>query len=170
MKALAARTAMALLLTATNATAVEVTLCAVDTQVSGNPNDRNLRTALQLGGRITFRCPVPGIIRMTMTHAITRDTEIDGGGTVTLDGLGNRLGMFVSADDADRVLAEQHSRASRRRSAAPRNSGVRRRRRPSLGWIHRGPLSFRRVARGGGGRERSWFPVTLRTGSLRVLT
>jgi len=45
--------------------------------------------AVSIGGRITFDCS--GVILLTRTHGLTKDTEIDGGGGVTLDGQNQRM-------------------------------------------------------------------------------
>ena len=66
---------------------VTVTVCGKDVW-PGDPRV-DLSEALQTGGRITFACS--GIIEFTKTHGFTRDTQIDGGGQITLDGKGHRM-------------------------------------------------------------------------------
>src|SRR5882724_3435702 len=83
-----------------SARAVEVTLCATDAQAPSGGKFMNLRTALQTGGFISFNCGGPATIRLTTTYIIDRDTSIDGGGTVTLDGGHNWFGMFIGASSA----------------------------------------------------------------------
>jgi predicted outer membrane repeat protein len=59
-----------------------VTACQRDDQQNAG---MNLATAIAAGGRITFQCGSATIL-ITHRHGITRDTEIDGGNVVTLDG------------------------------------------------------------------------------------
>jgi predicted outer membrane repeat protein len=66
-----------------------VTACQRDDQQNAG---MNLATAIAAGGRITFQCGRATIL-ITHRHAITRDTEIDGGNLVTLDAQ-DAAGMF----------------------------------------------------------------------------
>src|SRR5262245_33751373 len=75
----------------------EVDRCGSDVE----PGGTNLATALEAGGRITFRCGGPATIRITRLHSISRAVEIDGGGQVTLDG-DNQTAFLAS--DADLVV------------------------------------------------------------------
>ncbi|MEO5818825.1 MAG: hypothetical protein ABIT20_26385 [Gemmatimonadaceae bacterium] len=76
-----------------------VTLCHTDTQIAPIGVSRNLAWAIAQGGTIRFNCPGGATIRITRTHRILRDTRIEGGGVITLDGGGvNRVGMFWSTD------------------------------------------------------------------------
>jgi predicted outer membrane repeat protein len=63
-------------------------------------NEANLQQALSIGGRITFACGGPATIHLTKLHIIDRDIEIDGGGTITLDGGRRNGGMFDSETDS----------------------------------------------------------------------
>jgi predicted outer membrane repeat protein len=60
--------------------------CTTDVESGGT----NLAQALGRGGRITFNCPGPATIRITRPHRISRSFDLDGGGTVTLDGGGEQ--------------------------------------------------------------------------------
>ena len=64
-----------------------VTVCGKDV-VPGDPR-MDLSEALRVGGRITFTCS--GIIEFTRQHGFVGDTQIDGGGGITLDGKGHRM-------------------------------------------------------------------------------
>lgn len=60
--------------------------CATDV----DPGGTNLAQALERGGKITFNCPAPSTIRITRQHRVSRSFDLDGGGTVTLDGGGQQ--------------------------------------------------------------------------------
>ena len=60
--------------------------CTTDVE----PGGTNLAQALGRGGRITFNCRAPATIRITRPHQISRSFDLDGGGTVTLDGGGEQ--------------------------------------------------------------------------------
>jgi predicted outer membrane repeat protein len=79
---------------------MEVTLCKDDVQAPSGGNVVNLQTALQAGGSITFKCGGPATIHLKNTYTIQRDTSIDGGGTITLDGGHNWFGMFLGGGNA----------------------------------------------------------------------
>jgi predicted outer membrane repeat protein len=64
-----------------------VTVCGKDVW-PGDPRT-DLSEALQVGGRITFACS--GIIEFTRTHGLTKDMQIDGAGSITLDGKSHRM-------------------------------------------------------------------------------
>ena len=64
-----------------------VTACGKDVW-PGDPRV-DFAEALAAGGRITFACS--GIVEFTKTHGFTGDTQIDGGGKITLDGKGRRM-------------------------------------------------------------------------------
>lgn len=65
--------------------AVQVTACGQDTA----PGGTNLKEALAAGGVVTFGCRSGGTtIRITEPHGISRDTQLDGGGRIVLDGAG----------------------------------------------------------------------------------
>ena len=72
--------ALAFPTTAAHADAV-VTLCNSGNQTGAGTN---LVSALATGGRITFACGSSATILMSCQHQIVANTEIDGGGTVTL--------------------------------------------------------------------------------------
>ncbi|MBV8033652.1 hypothetical protein [Roseateles sp.] len=60
-----------------------VTLCGSDIQSGAGVN---LASALASGGRITFSCGAPATININCSHALTANTEIDGGDKVALRG------------------------------------------------------------------------------------
>jgi predicted outer membrane repeat protein len=73
----------------------------------------NLATALAAGGRITFSCGGGATINVNCSHALSADTEIDGGSTVTLrgnpgtpgcGGLASAYSMFANASPTRRAL------------------------------------------------------------------
>ena len=64
-----------------------VTVCGKDAW-PGDPRT-DFKEALTAGGRISFDCT--GTITFTQSHALLRDVEIDGGGSITLDGAGHRM-------------------------------------------------------------------------------
>lgn len=65
-----------------------------------------LNTALMGGGLVTFDCgPAPHVIILTIMKQITADTEIDGGGLVTLSG-GNSVPHFQVFTDTTLTLRD----------------------------------------------------------------
>lgn len=69
--------------------------------------------AVAQGGIITFDCgPVPVVIEMTQTAKVFNDTGpaivIDGGGTVTLSGGGERRILYMNTCDPDQVWTTSH--------------------------------------------------------------
>jgi predicted outer membrane repeat protein len=64
--------------------AAVVSQCASDTQ--GGAGAANFETAMAAGGTITFQCPAGAVIVLNRTYVVTRDTAIDGGNRMTLDG------------------------------------------------------------------------------------
>ena len=75
--------AAGLLLSAVPANAAgKVSLCATDVDVG--PSGLNLRDALIGGGLVTFACKPGTTITVTMTHKVTGEAAVDGGGTVAL--------------------------------------------------------------------------------------
>src|SRR6185503_5067938 len=97
---------VAILLLATHSAFAQpaiVTLCSDAEQLGGGVN---LRTALSQGTKITFRCPGRVTIAVLRTLQVTRSTEIDGGGTITLDALqGARMFRVVSPNSVLRIVA-----------------------------------------------------------------
>lgn len=80
---------LAFLLTAGVARAdATVTACSSDIRSGVGTN---LATAMSIGGRITFACGGAATIRFTRPHQVVRDTSIEGGGLITLDGDGHRM-------------------------------------------------------------------------------
>lgn len=80
---------LAFLLTAGVAGAdATVTACSSDIRSGVGTN---LATAMSIGGRITFACGGAATIRFTRPHQVVRDTSIEGGGLITLDGDGHRM-------------------------------------------------------------------------------
>jgi predicted outer membrane repeat protein len=68
-----------------------VKACATDdTHVKGAID---LKTAIGLGGRISFSCPAGSVITITAIRDIVTSTTIDGGGLITLDA-GGTVPMF----------------------------------------------------------------------------
>ncbi len=62
-----------------------INLCTADNEpVAGV----DLSRAIAAGGRVTFSCPAGSVIIITAPHAISRNTQIDGSGSVTLDARG----------------------------------------------------------------------------------
>ena len=79
-----------------------VNRCTADTEpIAGTAID--LQTAIHRGGHITFNCPAATTITMTMPHSITQNTQIDGGGSITLDARGT-VSMF-NMSNAQTVLS-----------------------------------------------------------------
>jgi len=64
-----------------------VTVCGKDVW-PGDPRT-DFSEALEAAGRITFSCS--GRIKFTKSHGFSGDTDIDGGGRITLDGEGHRM-------------------------------------------------------------------------------
>lgn len=60
-----------------------VTLCGSDDQGGAGTN---LTSALAVGGRVTFSCGGLVTIMVNCTHSLSANTDIDGGGSVTLQG------------------------------------------------------------------------------------
>ena len=79
-RAIALGFALVVLTTAAQADAT-VTLCNSDDQTGAGTN---LSSAISVGGRIVFACGSGATILMNCHHEIIANTEIDGGGTVTL--------------------------------------------------------------------------------------
>jgi hypothetical protein len=73
---------------------------------------RKVVAAVARGGTITFDCgPKPVTIRMTATARVFNDQPdvvIDGGGKVTLDGLGERRILYLDTCDPDLVWTTPH--------------------------------------------------------------
>lgn len=78
---------------ATNASAqTSVTVCGTDNAAGG----MNLRNAVALGARITFKCgAAPAVIKVTAPLPLKTPTQIDGEGRITLQGPGAGS-MFVA--------------------------------------------------------------------------
>ncbi len=96
---IAALLAATLLLSGTASADAVVTLCSADNEpVAG----MDFRRAMAAGGHITFSCPAGTTIPITMTYAVSVNTQIDGGGTITLDARGT-MSMFMMSN-ADTVL------------------------------------------------------------------
>src|SRR5678809_1193485 len=91
---------LAALLSSSGAHAMEVTLCANDTQAPSGGKFVNLQTALQAGGFITFNCGGPATIHLKNTYFIDRDTDISGDASVTLDGEHHWFGMFLGRSNS----------------------------------------------------------------------
>jgi hypothetical protein len=60
-----------------------ITLCGSDNQSGAGTN---LDKALAIGGHITFSCGGPVIITVNCAHSLRANTDIDGGGSITLRG------------------------------------------------------------------------------------
>ena len=73
--------------------------CATDV----DPGGTNLTQALASGRRVAFSCGGPAKIKITRSHSVDRGVEIDGGGTVTLDGGGTSSFLAVSTPAGSRV-------------------------------------------------------------------
>jgi hypothetical protein len=70
-----------------------VVRCSADDEPTAQ---MDLGKAVAIGGRITFACPAGTVIKMTRRHIVSRNTRIDGGGTITLDGQGKTALFDVS--------------------------------------------------------------------------
>jgi predicted outer membrane repeat protein len=121
----------------------------------------NLQRALQLGGSITFACGGPATIRLKRTYTIQRNTSIDGGGTVTLDGGHNIFGMFLGSSDAISFTLSRLSVVNAGRFVRPGETAGR-----AHGEFIGG--RFRLVELLTVSVERSVWPVWLDSGSLHV--
>ena len=152
----------------TTAHAVKVTLCSTDTQAPAGGKSVNLAQALQAGGSVTFDCGGPATIRFTRTHVIRVDTQVDGGGTVTLDGNGNALGRFDGENDAATLRLTSLSILRGGRASPPPSPGgaigsIGRR----MGGVVRG--HWRSVELNAVTIRESWFAVWLTSGRIRAL-
>lgn len=87
-----------------------VTLCGSDIQSGAGTN---LTSALAIGGHITFSCGGPVTMMVNCSHSLSGNTDIDGGGTVTLQGNPGVPGcggsasaytMFANASPTRRLL------------------------------------------------------------------
>src|SRR4029450_8618548 len=87
-----------------------VTLCSSDTQSGAGTN---LTSALAPGGRITVSCGGAATINVNCRHSLSANTDIDGGGNVTLQGnpgtpgcggLSSAYTMFENASPTRRSL------------------------------------------------------------------
>ena len=86
---------LAALLLPSNASAdAVVTLCSADNEPMAG---MDLRRAIAAGGHITFNCPAGTTIPVSMTHTVSVDTQIDGGGSITLDARGT-MSMFMMSN------------------------------------------------------------------------
>lgn len=73
-----------------------VTLCANDVEGLPGLGGLNLRDALIGGGTVTFGCKPGTTIEVTMTHPISSDTVVDGGGGVALRTNSDRAMFLVT--------------------------------------------------------------------------
>lgn len=152
----------AALLAPFSACAVEVTLCGGDTQPPSGGKVMNLQTALQIGGFISFNCGGPATIHLTNTYTIQRDTSIDGGGTITLDGGHHLFGMFFGSSNAVSFTVSGLHIVNAGRFVRPGEHTIGRARGGFIGG------QFRFVQLVAVAVEASVWPVWLNSGSLLV--
>ena len=154
------------LISAIDIQAVEVTLCNHEAQGPSGGNVMNLNAALAIGGHITFDCPGPATLLVATTHVIDKDTDIDGADKVTLDGGGNRFGMFRGANDATTFGLTRLRVVRGGRAPNPSVPGQVTNIGRNLGGVVAG--RFRAVNLQTVAIEHSWFAVLLTAGAVRV--
>ncbi len=130
-----------------------VNVCGTDTQVTA-PGQTNLAQAMFEGGLITFNCGSNVTIKLTRSYQIARDTTLDGGGRITLDGDTHR--MFFGADRRFRLIDIEITDGGRPAASSPLWTP---------GGVIRGSL---RVEMLRAAITRSQWPVWLYGGTLRV--
>ena len=62
-----------------------VNRCTLASDPAGGAGSVDLAKALSVGGRITFSCPAGSVIAVASSFTVALNTEIDGGGSITLD-------------------------------------------------------------------------------------